>query len=126
MATGLESRRSACVNRRPATRVTPIASKKPSDTLRTWAFDPLPDRCREALVHATFQALAGLAQDATSVVVRAEPQRGGVLVTILTVGPGITPHAADLDRARAHLAEVGGVFTVEPVPYAELWVPGAG
>jgi signal transduction histidine kinase len=93
--------------------------------LRTWAPEPLPDRCREALVHATFQVLAGLAQDAASVVVRAEPQRGGVLVTILTVGRGVVPNAADLDRARARLAEVGGVFTVEPVPYAELWVPGA-
>ncbi|HKT04882.1 MAG TPA: hypothetical protein VJT31_35660 [Rugosimonospora sp.] len=92
--------------------------------LRAWAPEPLPDRNREALVHATCQALAGLAQHAQSAVVRAEPRRGGVLVTILALGPAAAPHPADLDRARAHLAEVDGEFTVEPVPYAELWVPG--
>jgi hypothetical protein len=30
----------------------------------------------------------------------------------------------DLARVRDRLAEVGGELTVEPAPYAELWVPG--
>jgi hypothetical protein len=92
--------------------------------LRTWLAEPLPDRSREALVQATYQALIGLVPGARSAVVRALPDNGGVLVTILTLGPREAPDTADLDRVRAYLAEVGGRFTVEPVPYAELWVPG--
>jgi hypothetical protein len=47
----------------------------------------------------------------------------GVLVTILTRGPGTRVDVADLAQVRDRLAEVGGELTVEPAPYAELWVP---
>jgi hypothetical protein len=81
---------------------------------------------REALVAATHGALADLAAGARAAVVRAERHQGGVLVTILTHGPDLRPDEAGLDRVRAGLAEVGGRLTVEPIPYAELWVPAAG
>jgi signal transduction histidine kinase len=79
---------------------------------------------REALVEATHSALADLtAGDGSAAVVRAERHRGGVLVTILTRGPATRVDEEDLARVRDRLAEVGGQLTVEPAPYAELWVP---
>lgn len=84
----------------------------------------LSHQAREALVAATHSTLADLTTGAPGAVVRAERQDGGVLVTILSHGPGVRLDGENLDRVRARLAEVGGRFTVEPVPYAELWVPG--
>jgi signal transduction histidine kinase len=85
----------------------------------------LSDAVREALVEATHNALADLTGGgAPSAVVRAERRRGGVLVTILTRGAGTRVDGEDLARVRDRLAQVGGELTVEPAPYAELWVPG--
>jgi hypothetical protein len=85
----------------------------------------LTAQVREALIAATHGALSDLAQGARGAVVRAERQQGGVLVTILTQGPGARLDESSLDRVRVGLAGVGGRFTIEPIPYAELWVPAA-
>jgi hypothetical protein len=83
----------------------------------------LAARTREALVEATYHTLAGVATAVGSVVVRAEPTGTGVRVTILALHGATTPQPHDVERIRSRLAEVGGQLTVEPLPYAEIWVP---
>ena len=84
---------------------------------------PLRPHTRTALVEATQEVLAELSSTTRTAVVRAELSDDGVLVTILAAG-GTLPHQAGaLDRVQTRLADVGGRITVEPVPYAEIWVP---
>jgi signal transduction histidine kinase len=92
-------------------------------TLR--AGDPyvLSDEGREALIEATHGALADLTAQAESAVVRAQRQDGGVLVSILVRGPLAAGAETGLDRIRTRLNRLGGRLTVEPTPYAEIWVP---
>jgi hypothetical protein len=94
-------------------------------TLRTGQQPRLSDEGREALIEGTHGALADLTARADSVVVRAQRHEGGVLVTILVRGPLVAGAETGLDRIRARLSLLGGRLTVEPTPYAELWVPAA-
>lgn len=80
-------------------------------------------RTRTALVEATHEVLAELSSTTRTAIVRAELSDDGVLVTILAAGGTLPRQTGDLDRVRAHLTDVGGRITIEPVPYAEIWVP---
>lgn len=80
---------------------------------------------RDALVDAAYQTIAAFWGCGRQIVARAAPEAGGVLVTVLSAGPGL-PDAAEISDARFRLASVGGRLTVDAAPYAELWVPGAG
>ncbi len=54
--------------------------------------------------------------------VRAAPDDGDVLVTVLSAG-GALPNADSIANARAGLDIAGGRVTLDSVPHAELWVP---
>lgn len=93
-------------------------------TLRAGDPPTLSDEGREALIEATHGALADLTAQADSAVVRAQRQDGGVLVSILVRGPMVAGAETSLDRIRTRLHRLGGRLTVEPTPYAEIWIPG--
>jgi hypothetical protein len=76
---------------------------------------------RQRLLEATHRAMASIAAD--QLVVRAAPERGGVLVTVLASGPAGPPGRDDVAELTRSLAEVGGDVAVDAVPCIELWVP---
>jgi hypothetical protein len=78
---------------------------------------------RETLIQAVHQAIAAITGTASGVVVRATPERDGVLVTVLATGPADAPDPDEVAELSARLSTVGGKVMVEPVPYVELWVP---
>jgi hypothetical protein len=78
---------------------------------------------RETLIQAVHQAIAAITGTASGVVVRATPERDGVLVTVLATGPADAPDPDEVAELSARLSTVGGSLMVEPVPYVELWVP---
>jgi hypothetical protein len=81
---------------------------------------------REALVEAAYETITafgtGAGPGGGSTVVRVAPDGAGILVTVLASG-GRLPPAEDIGDARSRLAAAGGRLSVEPGPYAELWVP---
>ncbi|MFG2044960.1 hypothetical protein [Dactylosporangium sp. NPDC048998] len=77
-------------------------------------------------MEAVHGMLVALARVSPRLMVRAVPEDGGVLVTIL----GAATPAGPLDteavgHARSLLRAAGGELVLEPLPYAELRVPGA-
>jgi signal transduction histidine kinase len=80
---------------------------------------------RDALVDAAYQTIAAFRSGGREIVVRATPEEDGVLITVLSAGPGL-PDAEDISDARSRLTSAGGRLTVDAAPYAELWVPRAG
>jgi hypothetical protein len=80
----------------------------------------------EALVEATHQALAAVAGPARGrVIVRAAPESGRVLVTILATAGGGAPDPVIVTRVRERLRAAAGDLVVEDGPYLELSVPRA-
>jgi hypothetical protein len=88
------------------------------------ATDLSPAR-RDLLVSATHQAVAALGRPGAGVVVRAVPQDGGVLVTVLaTSAPETFGGAAhELAETQERVRRAGGRASVDPLPYVELWLP---
>jgi signal transduction histidine kinase len=80
---------------------------------------------RDVLVDAAYQTIAAFRGGGREIVVRATPEEGGVLVTVLSAGPGL-PDAEDISDARSRLDAIGGRLTIDAAPYAELWVPRTG
>jgi hypothetical protein len=92
---------------------------------RLRAFDPtggLATEQRRALVDAAYQTINAFGAGDGEIVVRAAPEDGGILVSVLSTGDGL-PDAQAIADARSRLAAAGGWLTIEAVPYAELWVP---
>jgi hypothetical protein len=77
---------------------------------------------RDALVEAAYQTISAFGAATGEIVVRAAPDGGGILISVLSTGRGM-PNAHDIADARTRLASAGGRLTVEAIPYAELWVP---
>jgi hypothetical protein len=75
----------------------------------------------DALVWAVSRTVAAFAATSGAVTVRAAPDATGVLVSVLADGVGAPP--GGLADAHSRLAAAGGWLMVEPIPYAELWVP---
>jgi hypothetical protein len=84
----------------------------------------LPAEQRDALVEAVFQTISAFRRG-REVVVRATPEDGGILITVLSAGPDL-PDADDIGDAGSRLASAGGRLSIEAAPYAELWVPRTG
>lgn len=81
---------------------------------------------REAVVTALFHTVSAFGPHPDGVImVRAVPEAGGVLVTVLSTG-GAIPSTSDLADAAAGLASAGGRLRAAPVPCIEMWVPGGG
>ena len=85
--------------------------------------DGLGREQRDALVEAAFQTINAFGSGVGSIVVRATPDQGGVLVTVLSSG-GVLPDPFGINDARIRLDAVGGHLRVDTLPYAELWIPG--
>lgn len=77
---------------------------------------------REALIDATSHAIAAFGTNEGNVVVRAVPEDGGVLITVLSTSR-MQPDPEGIDDVRSHLASAGGRVTVDSAPFAELWMP---
>lgn len=87
--------------------------------------DLLDGPAREALVESTHHLLSALGRPPGGIVVRASWERGGVLVTVLSTTPSGPLDQDEIDSVEARLVGAGGEFRLEPLPYAELWMPGA-
>jgi hypothetical protein len=85
----------------------------------------LPPRRRDLLIEATHHAVVALGRQGAEVVVRAGPDNGGVLVTVLAAHPAGTVGdcARELADTQEHVRRAGGRASVEPLPYVELWLP---
>jgi hypothetical protein len=83
----------------------------------------LADQQRVALVEATHDVLDALSDQVSEVIVRASPEDGGVLVTVLATSAQAPTRPLDLAFATDRLTRAGGRLVAEPVPYFELWVP---
>ncbi len=80
---------------------------------------------RDLLVSATHEAVAALGRPGTDVVVRAVPEDGGVLVTVLATSTPETLGGAahELAQMQERVRRAGGRASVDPLPYVELWLP---
>jgi hypothetical protein len=78
---------------------------------------------RDALVEAVHQSMSAFGAHDGEIVVRAAPDDGGVLVTVLSTGRAM-PRADDIADARDRLGSAGGRLILEPAAYVELWMPG--
>jgi signal transduction histidine kinase len=85
----------------------------------------LPPAHRDLLVSATHEAVTALGRPGADVVVRATPEDGGVLVTVLALGTRETPGSAaqELADTQEQVRRAGGRASVDPLPYVELWLP---
>jgi signal transduction histidine kinase len=101
--------------------------------------EPLPPPVTRAAAAAVGEALTNVRKHSgvAHAVVRAVPERGGALISVLDQGRGFDPGAPAgrpgiglRESIHGRLAQVGGRATVESAPgagtYVELWVPGAG
>jgi hypothetical protein len=73
-------------------------------------------------VEAAYQTITAFGGGDREIVVRATPEDGGILVTVLSSRPGL-PDGDDISDAGSRLRSAGGRLTVEAAPYVELWVP---